>query len=181
LGIILKSKNRKECNDVNLSRKTNFIDITNWRYIRYVKEKNYIITCIPPLREVLIRNMNIEEFHEINYCSKTIFASYDFTVYVSVCHNCFGSGKSDWVSSIMKKPRKFNIICEGTKISNEFQRNPKGEILETVSIIYPHETIYVSSPMKTKYEEVCKYCYGSGSLLIGSKVNVVKKFILDYC
>jgi len=123
----------------------------------------------------MIENIDLDEFHEINYCNKTVRKLFTLRRCYLVCSLCCGTGKTDWISKVIKSERSYR--------SKKFERDPKAEILTLSRFSNKHKKeilIDVSSPVLTMAEERCEKCYGSGLNMVKS-YELTKSRKIKYC
>ena len=98
----------KDSSSLKFSHVDDF-ETKNWRAIMEDITKDSLIVTLEDCDEVYIRDINLSEFHEINYCNKTVEKSFDLGNCWLVCKKCGGTGVTDWVSNTMNKPTEMKF------------------------------------------------------------------------
>lgn len=132
------------------------IDVTNWRCIIDYPKNQKLEIITEKYERFLVEDVTLTEFHEINYCNKTVTKLFQLNRLHLPCILCNGKGKIDWVAKIIRtsKPMPLN---------KSFDRNTEGPILIlTRSDINQPGIVYVSTPKIISGEEICSFCHGSG-------------------
>lgn len=145
------------------------VGIGDWRTISYDEKNNETTVVIFDCNEIVIKDLSLDEFHEINYCNKTV-KKY-FTIYRChlQCNRCNGSGTTDWISKVVKEKPLLDI--------KPFDRDPKGRIL---ALQLPNCVIYASSPKLISSLEICSDCYGSGLNHV-KQYKIIDEFFIENC
>ncbi|MFW9872202.1 MAG: hypothetical protein ACFFG0_03795 [Candidatus Thorarchaeota archaeon] len=153
------------------------IDISNWRALIISDIIDNVIVVTNNCNEICIKGISLDEFHEINYCNKTVRKSYMQGSYWLPCQKCNGSGVLDWISNIVSLPNisinKFN-----------YRRNSKGKIYSLQDPNKRQEfrfrSIYISTPQKVESQEYCSFCYGCGLNRI-NEFKILKSLTVEFC
>lgn len=145
-------------------------EITDWRTVAYDEKNNEIAATIFDCNEIIIRDLSLDEFHEINYCCQTVEKTFSLYSCHLCCVRCSGSGVSDWISETMRKRPNLQII--------PFDRNPKGRVLAFTQ--RSGNTLYTSSPKLISSQKLCSYCHGSGLNRIHYHA-IIDEFFIENC
>jgi len=145
------------------------ISISNWRSLQVYKH-NVIKVVNDECDDINIYDITLDEFHEINYCNKTVYKPYSILGCRLVCNKCYGTGKTDWVKKIMTSQPKF--------LNPKFDRNPKEDIL-MLEIPFHNEYLYTSLPKLESTQEFCPKCHGSGLNHVRNYKVITSFFIGD--
>jgi ferredoxin len=148
------------------------LDITNWRAMLVSEKSKTIIVTLESCDEALIKDITQEEFHEINYCNKTVEKSFELGQCWLVCKRCDGSGLTDWITKTMEKPRRINFNLK-------YDRNNKGEIIKLQLPKHPL-VLYISTPKKTSSEEYCIHCHGCGLNRV-NQFKILDRICIENC
>jgi len=121
--------------------------IYNWRTIQ--PTSNGLIVTFSTCEQFSFPNLTMDDFHEINYCNKTVKMPFSYLQENLICDICHGKGTLDWIDNITKYVK----YTEGMEFS--YLRNPKGPIRKKLGY-------YFSTPHLKKGQYLCSACYGSG-------------------
>jgi len=178
MGAKLFTSYEMSCAHDGLLTPNKYINLQNWRGLR---ETNYrdtdgLYVILKNFRMYFIPNFTIKEFHEANYCNKTLNNEYKYIKNVLSCDQCNGDGKMDWVET-----------ARGGKIKPQHHhggddRFIRGKHTPIHKLVYDPKLApqYVSSVAIKKGEEVCRKCSGSGLLLAAAKQHITESKPLTY-